>query len=138
MPICHSDINVAHRIRQKTQDKKRPIIVKLQNRIKKSKLKHACITILPQLYINESLTPKPRELYSVIRRIRSQHKTLFQQCHTSDGKIIVVLKNSTRKHMISNDQSLAAFLDTHPIFKSHMNIIILHMNYITYELHMNM
>ncbi|KAK3895532.1 hypothetical protein Pcinc_000770 [Petrolisthes cinctipes] len=56
--MTHADINVAHRIGRKTQGKTRPIIVKLQNRIKKSELVHACITVKPQLYINESLTPK--------------------------------------------------------------------------------
>ncbi|KAK3892794.1 hypothetical protein Pcinc_003382 [Petrolisthes cinctipes] len=116
--MTHADINVAHRIGRITQGKTRPIIVKLQNRIKKSELVQACITVKPQLYINESLTPKRREIYTVIRRIRTQHKHLFQQCHTSDGRIIVKLKNSTIKHTITNDQSLAQFLDNHPIFKN--------------------
>ncbi|KAK8372923.1 hypothetical protein O3P69_018355 [Scylla paramamosain] len=84
-----SDINVAHRLGPKQQGKKRPIIVKLQNRAKKSELVHACITVKPQLYINESLTPKRRSIYTVVRNIRAQHKHLFQLCYTSDGKIIL-------------------------------------------------
>lgn len=56
--MTHTDINVAHCLGPKQQGKKRPIIVKLHNRAKKSELVQACITVKPQLYINESLTPK--------------------------------------------------------------------------------
>lgn len=116
--MTHSDINVAHRLGPKQQDKKRPIIVKFHNRAKKYELVQACITVKPQLYINESLTPKRRSLYSMVRKIRAQHKHLFQQCYTSDGRIIVKLKNSTSKIIITSEQNLASFLDKHPIFKS--------------------
>lgn len=113
----HSDINIAHRLGQKTQGKKRPIIVKLQNRAKKSELVHACITVRPRLSINESLTPKRRAIYSTIRQIRSQHTHLFQQCYTADGKIIVKLRNSSNKYVITSEQTLATFLDKHPLFR---------------------
>lgn len=83
--ISHNDINVAHRIGPKTQNKKIPMIVKLHNRSKISELVQACITVKPQLYINESLTRKRRQIYSEICKIRAQHKHLFQQCYTSDG-----------------------------------------------------
>ena len=107
--FSHSDINVAHRLGPKAQGKKRPIIVKLNNRTKKSELVQACITLKPPLHINESLTPKRRSIYSVIRKIRAQHRHLFQQCYTSDGKSIVKLKSSTVKHTITSEQSLASF-----------------------------
>lgn len=116
--MTHSDINIAHRLGPKHQGKKRPIIVKLHNRAKKSELVQACITVKPQLYINESLTPKRRSVYSMVRKIRAQHKHLFQQCYTSDGRIIVKLKNSTSKNIITSEQTLASFLDKHPIFKA--------------------
>ena len=115
--MSHSDINVAHRLGPKTQGKKRPIIVKLQNRAKKSELLQACITLKPQLHINESLTTKRRSIYSFIRKIRAQHRHLFQQCYTSDGKIVVKLKNSTVKNIITSEHTLAAFLDNHPLFR---------------------
>lgn len=115
--MTQSDVNVAHRLGPKTQGKKRPIIVKLQNRAKKSELVQACITIRPQLHINESLTPKRRALYSVIRKLRAQHRHLFQQCYTSDGKIIIKLKNSSVKYTITSEQTLTAFLDNHPLLK---------------------
>lgn len=35
--MSHSDINIAHRLGQKSQNKKRPMIVKLQNRMKKNR-----------------------------------------------------------------------------------------------------
>lgn len=115
--MSHSDINVAHRLGQKLQGKNRPIIVKLQNRAKKSELVQACITSRPPLHINESLTPKRRHILSVILKIRSNHRSLFQQCYTSDGKITVKLKNSTTKYTITSEHSLATFLEKHPIFK---------------------
>ena len=115
--MTHSAINVAHRLGSKTQGKKRPILVKLQNQAKKAELVEACNTVKPKLYINESLTPKRRAIYYVIRKIRSQHTNLFQQCCTSDGRIVVKLKNSTQKHIITSEQTLAAFLDKHRIFK---------------------
>lgn len=120
--MTHSDINVAHRLGTKQQDKKRPIIVKLQNRAKKSELVQACVTIRPQLYINESLTPRRRSIYSTIRKIRAQHKHLFQQCYTSDGKIIVKLKSSTTKYTITSESTLTSFLDKHPILKAEPTI----------------
>ena len=116
--MTHADINIAHRLGKKTQGKSRPVIVKLQNRNKKHELVQACLAVRPPLFINESLTHKRRELFSVLRKIRSQHKTLFQQCHTSEGKIIVKLKNSSVRHIITNEQSLTVFLDTHPILKN--------------------
>lgn len=119
--MTHSDINVAHRLGPKQQGKKRAIIVKLHNRAKKPELVQACITVKPQLYINESLTPKRRSIYSVVRKIRSQHKHLFQQCYTSDGKIIVKLKNSASKIFLTSETTLASFLDKHPLFKAAAN-----------------
>lgn len=116
--MTHSDINVAHRLGTKQQDKKRPIIVKLQNRAKKSELVQACVTVKPQLYINESLSPRRRSIYSTVRKIRAQHKHLFQQCYTSDGKIIVKLKSSATKYTITSESALTSFLDKHPIFKT--------------------
>lgn len=116
--MTHTDINVAHRLGPKQQGKKRPVIVKLHNRAKKYELVQACITVKPQLYINESLTPKRRSLYTIIRKIKAQHKHILQQCYTSDGKIIVKLRNSPTKYIITSEQNLAAFLDKHPIFKA--------------------
>ena len=82
---------------------------------------YACITVKSNLHINESLTPKCRSLFKIIWDIRRQHKDLFQQCYTRDGKIVVKLKNSNTKQFITNDETLGAFLDRHPIFKQKVN-----------------
>lgn len=123
--ISLSDINVAHRIGKKLQGTKRPIIVKLQKREKKAELIQACITVRPPLHINESLTPSRRKLFTIIRKVRQQHRNIFQQCYTSDGKIIVKLFNSNTKYTITSEQSLTAFLDKHPILKSTASSITL-------------
>lgn len=62
--ITQSDINVAHRLGSRnSQNMKRPIIVKLHSREKKTEIMKACVTIKPNLHINESLTPKRRSLF---------------------------------------------------------------------------
>lgn len=119
--MTHADINVAHRLGPKSQGKKRPVIVKLQNRLKKSELVQACINIRPQLHINESLTPKRRSIFNTIRKIRSEHRNLFQQCYTSDGKIIVKLKSAPTKYTLTTEEQLHDFVNKHPIFKDSLH-----------------
>ena len=116
--INNSDINVAHRLgAKKSQNDTRPIIVKLQSRQTKYTIMNACVTVKPNLYINESLTTKRRSLFKIVWDIRKQHREKFQQCYTNDGKIVVKLKHSQRKHIITNDAGLANFLDNYPVLK---------------------
>ena len=116
--INPSDVNVAHRLGTKrNQNIARPIIVKLHSRQKKSEIIQACITVKPNLYVNESLTPKRRALFKTVWDIRKKHRELFQQCYTQEGKIIVKLKSSNLKEIITTDETLSCFLDKHPIFK---------------------
>ena len=115
--INDSDINVAHRIGPVNSQRKRPIIVKLSNRSLKHDLVGACIQMKPQLYINESLTPKRLQLFKQVLNIRKAHRDKFQQCHTKDGKIIIKLKNSTLRHEIVDERTLLTFLDKYPLMK---------------------
>ena len=78
--IDHAEINIAHRLGPKQQNKPRPIIAKLLSRSKKSDIMNACVTIKPNIYINESLTPKHRTIYTTLLAIRKQHRDVFQQC----------------------------------------------------------
>lgn len=113
--ISSNDINVAHRLGSKLkQNQKKPMIVKLQSRLKKDEIMSACITMRPNLYVNESLTPKRLALFKTIWNIRKLHKEQFQQCYTRDGKIHVKLKCSNLKHIITSDESLRTFLDKFP------------------------
>ena len=50
--LNHTDINVAHRLGSKGQNKERPIIVKLLNRSKKSEIMDAYVKVKPSLYVN--------------------------------------------------------------------------------------
>lgn len=113
--IKETDISVSHRLGQKKQQQNRPIIVKLVNRSLKHDLIGACIQLRPQLYVNESLTPKRRELLNKVLTIRKSHKQKFQQCYTQDGKIIVKLRNSTIKHIITDEKQLMTFLEKYPL-----------------------
>ena len=116
--ITPSDINVAHRLGAKrAPNTTRPIIVKLHSRQMKTEIMNACITVRPKLYINESLTLKRRSLFKIIWEIRKQHRDLFQQCYTQEGKICVKLKISNQKHIITTDETLNDFLDKYPILK---------------------
>ena len=112
--LNESDISVSHRLGPKRQDRNRPIIVKLNNRSIKHDLVGACVRLRPQLYINESLTPRRRTLFNAVLQIKKTHKPKFQQCYTKDGTIIVKLKNSTVKHAINDEKSLTAFLEKYP------------------------
>ena len=93
------------------------MIVKLVNRYLKYDLVGACIQLKPNLYINESLTPKRLSLFKAVLNIRKLHRERFSQLHTKDGNIIVKLKNSTVKHVIVDDASLMTFLDKYPAMK---------------------
>lgn len=62
--IEHKDIKVAHRLGSRnTQNNNRPIIVKLHSRQQKYDIMRAYVTVKPNLYVNESLTPKRRSLF---------------------------------------------------------------------------
>lgn len=112
--IKESDISVSHRLGPKRQQVNRPIIVKLVKRSLKQDLVGACIQLRPQLYVNESLTPKRRGLLNKILTIRKAHKQKFQQCYTQDGRITIKLRNSTIKHTIIEENQLITFLEKYP------------------------
>lgn len=112
--LKESDISVSHRLGPKKQQHNRPIIVKLVNRSLKHDLVGACIQLRPQLYVNESLTPKRRSLLNSILTVRKEHKEKFQQCYTQDGRITVKLRNSTVKHVITDKKQLMSFLEKYP------------------------
>ena len=120
--ISHNDINIAHRLgTKKSQLTARPIIAKLHSRQLKSEIMSSCITLRPNLHINESLTTKRRALFKIVWDIRKKHRELFQQCYTQDGKIVVKLKNSNLKHIITTDATLSSFLDKYPVLKQSAN-----------------
>ena len=111
------DISVAHRLGPVSEQRNRPIIVKLVNRSLKYDLVGACVRIKPNLYLNESLTPKRLAIFKQVLAIRKEHRPKFQQLFTKDGNIIVKLKHSTVKHTITNHTSLMAWLDMYPYMK---------------------
>ncbi|KAK4325597.1 hypothetical protein Pmani_003839 [Petrolisthes manimaculis] len=110
------DINLAHRMGPKTSNKDRPLIVKLSDTSKKTEIMDACVTVKPNLFVNESLIPKRRSIFTKIWAIRKIDRELFQQqCYTRDGKICVKLKISNQKHNITNEESLNTFLVKYPV-----------------------
>ena len=109
-----SDICVTHRLGPKRQQHNRPIIVKLVNRSLKHDFVWACIQLRPQLYVNESLTPKRRSLRNKMLSIREAQKQKIQQCYTQVGKITIKLRNSTTKYTITDEKQLLSFLQKYP------------------------
>ena len=107
-------ISVAHRLGAKHNQTNRPIIVKLVNRSLKYELVGACIKLKPEIYINESLTPKRLNIMKKVLAIRKQHKQKFEQCYTKDGKITIKLRNSTVKNTIVDESTLLDFLNKYP------------------------
>ena len=117
----HSDINVAHRLGNiNKQNANKPIIVKLHSRLKKQEIINACITVRPNLHINESSTPKRLALFKTIWSIRRENREIFQQCYTKDGKIYIKLRCSNQKHIITNELNLNTFLDKFPAFRGNV------------------
>lgn len=112
--IKEDDINVAHRLGPVNHQNNRPFIVKLQNRSLKYDLVGACVKLRPNIYVNESLTPKRLSMFKQILAIRKQHRPKFQQCFTKDGNIIVKLQHSTVKHIINDNKSLMNLLEKYP------------------------
>ena len=131
--IKASDISVSHRLGKSkissassaassaATPQCRPIIVKLVNRSLKYDLISACVSLKPKLFINESLTPQRLALFRKVLWVRKEHKNAFRSCYTSEGRIIVRLKNSNQKYVITNESSLINFLDRYPTMKDSYN-----------------
>ena len=130
--IQKSDISVSHRLgRSRTSSasaasaassngenlRSRPIIVKLVNRSLKYDLISACVKNPQKCFINESLTPQRLALFRQVLWVRKVHKKEFKSCYTSEGRIIVRLKNSNQKYVITDKFSLMSFLDNYPLMK---------------------
>ena len=129
-----SDISVSHRLGKarsssssasQAPSRPRPIIVKLVNRYMKYDLISACVSAKAGLYVNESLTPQRLALFRQVLWVRKEHKNAFRSCYTSEGRIVVRLKNSAQKYVITDEKSLLNFLDKYPTMKdsytNHLN-----------------
>ena len=115
--VKEQDINVAHRLGPVNQQRSRPIIIKLMNQNLKYDLVGTCVSIKPNLYVNESLTPTRLTIFRKVLAIRKQHRQKFHQLFTKDGNIIVMLKHSTLRHTIVDHKSLMNMLDMYPYMK---------------------
>ena len=125
--IESKDISVSHRLGRPnttagsssslSSPPNRPIIVKLVNRSFKYDLISACVSRKPKLYVKESLTPQRLALFRQVLWVRKEHKDAFKSCYTSEGRIIVRLKNSAQKYVITDNLSLLSFLDRYPTMK---------------------
>ena len=115
-----SDINIAHRLGRKPPNTngessfKRPIIVKLHSRMLKHNIVWRCIVKKPKLYINESLTPPRRFIYKRFLAIRQQRKGLIESLHTTDGRIVLKLKDLNERFVVTDDKSLHQLLSANP------------------------
>ena len=122
--LSNADIHVSHRIGStagKPDGYVRPIIIKLFRRPLKYELMSACLREPrpANFYINESLTAKRLKLLQTIRSLLADHRDLFKQCYTRNGKIIVQLVTQHKqKHSIHNTSTLLKFLNTCPTLKS--------------------
>ena len=119
--INPEQISVSHRLGKPrdSEDKPRPIIVKLVKRSIKYDLVNECIKRRPGLHINESLTPLRSKIMRQVRAIRKEKPDLFKQCYTSEGRIMVMITNGSEKekHCITNQESFQKFIDQYPPLK---------------------
>ena len=107
-----SDIDVAHRLGRRREGHQRPIICKFVRRTTKSLVVHKCVTLKPQLYVNEHLTPARQQIYKKLLRLKKDTK-LITQLHTKNGKFFLRLKNITERFSFTDENSLLGILDLH-------------------------
>ena len=116
-----SDINIAHRLGRKSPTShgeppaRRPIIVKLQSRMLKQNIVRRCIVKKPKLYVNESLTPPRRTIYRRFLAIRKERKGLIESLHTTDGRIVLKLKDLNERFVVTDEHSLNQLLSANPV-----------------------
>ena len=110
MNLQPNDISVAHRLGPKKTGVNRPIICKFVRRSTKSCIIHKCITLKPDLYANEHLTPPRRNIFTKLLKVKKSTK-LITQLHTKDGKIFMRLKDSPHKFGFTDEESLVDILN---------------------------
>ncbi len=114
--VKENHISAAHRFGPK-QNQTRPIMVKLMNMSLKYEMIGECIKLTPGIYVNESLTPKRLNIMKKVLATRKQHRQIFQQYYTKDGKIKLKLKTSAVKHTIVDESTLLDLLGKYPSMK---------------------
>lgn len=72
----------------------------------------------PNLYVNESLTPKLLRLFKMVWNSRKYNRNLFQQLYTKDGKICIKLKCSNQKYYVITEEDLNNLFDRFPALKT--------------------
>ena len=91
-------------------DQSRPIMIKLHKRPQQYELKSAAINHKPKLYVNESLTYSRRGLFTNLRLLKKESKSI-KQCYTHAGVISVLHSkdNKDEKFVIKNKNTLYKF-----------------------------
>ena len=115
LDLAVADINVAHRLGRKNNNRSRPIIVKLHSRMRKSQIVRTCIAKRPKLYANESLTPTRRRIYSKLLAVRRSNPGLIQSLYSSDGTINLRIQGSENKIRVTTEQALVRALEEYPV-----------------------
>ena len=117
-----SDISTVHRLGKKPtsqQPDKRSLIVKFCRRDTKNDIYRSSRNQPrpSQLFVNESLSPSRRKIYSALREMKKKNPNLVNGCSTFDGKVYAYTKvHSTntqpqrdRRHLISDFDGLKKF-----------------------------
>ena len=119
--ISSSEISVAHRLGQRPQSQmvdKRPIIAKFCRRdMKRDILTASRRNRAEGLYVNENLTPKRRNIFNVLRRMRKSHPGIVKGVTTYDGRVYAFTKPINpaatnprdQRHLISDQVMLTNF-----------------------------
>ena len=115
------DIDVAHRLGRSKEGHHRPIICKFVRRSTKSLIVHKCVTLKPQLYVNEHLTPARQQIYRKLLKLKKDTQ-LITQLHTKNGKFFLRLKDISQRFNFTDESTLRSILDEHqPVLLSRYN-----------------
>ena len=121
--VATSELSVVHRLGPKPtnqREDRRPIIAKFCRRDTKSAvLVTGRRARTPNLFVNESLTPLRKNIFTTLRRMKKDHPDLVKGVTTFDGKIYAFTKPVSpsvardQKHYIANKTQLVNFCRDH-------------------------
>ena len=108
--IKEEDISTSHRLGVKKPNVKRSIIVRLTRRDLKKEIKSSCILSRPNIFVNEQLTEKRRNIFNRLRIIRQHHYEYVKVLRVNDGIIKARKTDVGKMYFIKNEDNLKEFI----------------------------
>ena len=108
--ITSKDISTSHRLGTKKPNLKRSIIIRLTRRDLKREIVSNCISSKPNIFVNEQLTERRRNIFNRLRIIRQHHYGLIKTLRVNDGIIKTKKTEVGKMYYIKNEENLREFI----------------------------